>query len=167
MPSYQTCKGCQKLIDLHPAPRRDNMQMWPSPMVIDTTVTINGKRFCENCGKNKLAEKHVVIVKGYRIDDGSVLSGRLIGGSTYAQAASDRLENEANGHAGAGGFGGLGVDVAEFSQAVKDYRETQGPSTLTYTGPVPEGLPETDATASRSSEQPELKFPELKFEEEK
>jgi len=72
MSNYITCEGCQRLIDLYPPPQRSNQQMWPSPMVIDTTVIIDGGRFCEECGKSRLLGKD--IVKGYRVDDGSVLT---------------------------------------------------------------------------------------------
>ena len=70
MSNYITCEGCQRLIDLYPPPQRSNQQMWPSPMVIDTTVIIDGGRFCAECGKSRLLGKD--IVKGYRVDDGGV-----------------------------------------------------------------------------------------------
>jgi len=120
MSNYITCEGCQRLIDLYPPPIQQRMAMWPSPTIFDTTVIIDGGRFCEDCGKSRLLGKD--IVKGYRVDDGSVLGNR----------ASFTVESPAGGH------------------------------TLTYTGPVPEGLPETTDTQSLSGEQPELKFEDPK-----
>src|SRR6185369_11847648 len=75
MSNYITCEGCQRLIDLYPPPQRSNQQMWPSPTIFDTTVTIDSGRFCAECGKSRLLGKD--IVKGYRVDDGSVLSRGL------------------------------------------------------------------------------------------